>query len=269
MAFCAACGCKFEHTRVSVIQVLVAMQICLRSAFLMVMMPSLMVAQASRLQGLDTPVDAPPIVSSFAQFLLPKTIQDVYHLSEFISTGEFAALRVTHGDVQAVDAIYNKALRLSWGNHYAALLIALLSTLEHRRIDVRIPLLGIVVPLPLTPEFEDEFHRRVDGLPKKLYPDSPEGGSGDRDKLQHFFGSALVTYVFEAAETADRLGLFVEWGEEKYVEGETEDQRDIRTNREGQRFALALLDGDPVWPSQFIGSGISVHQDVLLKQEPK
>lgn len=234
---------------------------------LMSIIPSLMFAQASPLPILEVPSNVPPIVSSFAQFLLPKTIQDVYHLSEFIGSEEFLALREAHDDIHAVDAIYHKALHLSWGNHYAALLIMLLSTLDHRRVDVRVPLLGIVIPLPLTPEFEADFYRRVDGLPKGLYPDSPRGRSGDRDKLQHFFGSALVTYVFESAETADRIGRFVEWGEEKYVAGETEDMRDIRSNREGQQFALALLAGEPVWPSQFIGSVDSVHREVLPKQE--
>jgi len=233
----------------------------------LMMIPSLLLAQPGLLPGFNEPVSGPPVLSSFAQFLLPKTIQDVYCLSEFISSEEFATLRVTNGDIRAVDAIYHKALHLSWGNHYAALLITLLSTMEHRRVEVRIPFLGLILPLPLTPEFEDEFSRRVNALPKQLYPDSPEGRSGDRDKLQHFFGSALITYVFESKKTADRIGQFVEWGEEKYVEGETEDQRDIRSNREGQRFALALLAGDGVRPSQFIGSGDPVHHDVLPKQE--
>ncbi len=196
--------------------------------------------------------DMPEGISFFAPFIIPKILQDEYHLKQYIQSGEFASFRMTYGDVNAVDAIFDEALRLCWGNAYEALFISLLATMEHRRVNVRLPVIGIIVPLPLTSEFEDEFQRRVNSLPTRLYPDSPPTPYGDKDKLQHLFGSALATYASESGETADALGNFIESKESAYVPGEVVDTRDVRTNRQGQAFALALLADKQVRPSEFI-----------------
>ncbi len=196
--------------------------------------------------------DVPEAVSFFAPFVFPKILQDEYQLRQYIKGEEFSLFRASYGDVHSVDAIFDEALRLSWGNVYEALFISLLATMEHRRVDVRIPVIGIVIPLPLTSEFEDEFEERVKYLPTKLYPDSPPTDYGDKDKLQHFFGSALATYVSESSESADALGDFIESKESKYVPGEVVDMRDIRTNRQGQAFAFALFSNKQVRPSVFI-----------------
>lgn len=196
--------------------------------------------------------DVPEAVSFFAAFIFPKILQDEYQLRQYIKSEEFSSFRASYGDVHSVDAIFDEALRLSWGNVYEALFISLLATMEHRRVDVRIPVIGVVVPLPLTSEFEDEFEDRVKYLPTKLYPDSPPTEYGDKDKLQHFFGSALATYVSESTESADALGNFIESKESAYVPGEVVDTRDIRTNRQGQAFAFALFSNKQVRPSMFI-----------------
>ena len=198
------------------------------------------------------PGNVPEAISFFAPLVIPKTLQDAYQLKDYVCSDEFAVFRRRHGDVISVDAIFHEAMRLSWNNVYEALLISLLVSLEHRRVEFRVPLIGLVIPLPLTPEFEDEFNRRVECLPSKLFPDSPRTPFGDKDKLQHFFGSAFVTYVAESGEGADRLGTFVELGESRYVVGEVIDTRDIRTNRNGQQFGLALLADKQTRPSEFI-----------------
>ncbi len=210
------------------------------------LVPALLATGAARAAS----PDLPEAVRFFAPFFLPKIVQDTYQLKEYILGEDFAMLRVREGDPAAVDAIYARALDLSWGNTGEALLLSMVATMDHRRVDVTLPLIGLVIPVPLTGEFEDEFSQRLKALPSQLYRDSPR--SGDRDKLQHFFGSAFLVVVTESEKGADDVGFLVERGEARYVQGETVDVRDIRANRQGQRFGRALRDGRPVLPSTFL-----------------
>ena len=198
----------------------------------------------------DAPAECPVAVSFFAPLVFPKILQDEYRLRDYIGGDEFRLFRKTYGDVNAVDAIFDRALRLSWNNVYEALLLSFLCSMDHRNFGVRLPLLGALLWVPLTSEFPEEFHARVRALPSKLYDDSPRGG--DRDKLQHFFGSALLTYATESPDAAQRVGLFVEWGEDKFVVDGLLDERDIRANQQGQDFAASLLKDGPVLPSRFL-----------------
>lgn len=198
------------------------------------------------------PMETPEAVRFFAPFFFPKVLQDLTWLDEYLRSTEFSTLRVRSGDPAAVDALFGRALELSWGNTGEALLLSALVTLDHRRVPVRIPLLGVEIPLPLTAEFPEVFEARVAALPTWLYGDSPPGAYGDRDKLQHFFGSAFLTLVSESEEAADAAGGLVERGESRWVAGETVDLRDVRANRQGQRFGRALLDGRQAAPSAFL-----------------
>lgn len=206
----------------------------------------------------QTESDAPDFcdsVNEFASFLapfvLPKVVQDDFRLREFIRSEEFSAIRSNHGDLHAVDALFVRAMQLSWNNAYEALFLSLLATMDHRRFGVKLPLLGPLVWVPLTAEFPDEFNGRIAALPRGLYTDSPPSGAGDRDKLQHFFGSAFITYLFESRAAAERVGEFIEWGEEKVIVDGTLDERDVRANRHGQDFALRLLQDKRALPSAF------------------
>ena len=199
------------------------------------------------------PPDAiPEALSFFAPFFLPKILQDEYRLKEYICGQEFAQFRRVYGDGQAVDAIFNRALHLCWNNTGEALLICLLSTMDHRSFGVTLPLAGDLIWVPLTSEFPDEFQRRISALPRKLYPDTPPGNAGDRDKLQHFFGAAYVALLAESAETAERTGEFVEWGEEEFIVGGVNDVRDLRADRQGGRFGLGLMSDIGLRPSSFL-----------------
>lgn len=191
-------------------------------------------------------------VRFFAPLVIPKTLQDAARLREFICGGEVAAVRSARGDPAAVDTIFGRALVLSLGNHAEALLLSTLLTMDHRRVTFDVPLAGPLLVLPLTSEFEEEFAERVAALPRLLYEDSPRSGAGDRDKLQHFFGSAFLTYVLESDVQADVVGRMVERGEDRFVPGERADPRDLRANRQGQRFALSLLRGAAAPPSAFL-----------------
>ncbi len=192
------------------------------------------------------------LVSFFAPFVLPKVAQDVYQLKEYIRNEEFASVRVNRGDLNAVDAIFSEAMRLSWNNAYEALLISLVATMDHSKFGVKIPLVGPLLWFPLTSEFDDDFRARVAALPRLIYVDSPDKAAGDRDKLQHFFGSAFLTYTLESRDAAQRVGEFVEWGEDKVVVDGALDERDFRANKHGQEFGLALLHDKSVKPSAFI-----------------
>lgn len=188
----------------------------------------------------------------FAPLVFPKNIQDGYRLKEYIVSDEFAAVRCEHGDASAVDALFERALTLSWNNYYEALLISFVATMDHRQFGVRLPVLGPLLWAPLTSEFPEEFAERVRALPSKLYADTPAGAAGDRDKLQHFFGSAFLTYVFESSEVAERFGTFVELGEEAFIVEGVLDERDFRANRQGAEFGLRLLEEEFTCPSSFL-----------------
>jgi hypothetical protein len=186
----------------------------------------------------------PPALTFLSPLLIPKLLQDGWRLKEFVCSEEFGVGRKENGDLYAVDLLFDRAMRLSWNNAFEALLITFFAVMDHRDFGLRLPLLGEILWFPLTGEFEDDFQRRVNCLPARLYADSPREGPGDRDKLQHFFGSALLTYVTDSDAAADRVGDFVEWGEERFIVGGVFDERDLRANRQGQRFGLRLL-ADP------------------------
>ena len=194
----------------------------------------------------------PVAISFLSMVILPKVLQDEYVLKDYIRGDEFARFRKGYGDLAAVDAIFDRAMRLSWNNIYEALLISSFAVMEHPRFGVRLPLVGPLLWVPLTAEFEDDFRVRTGSLPSCLYPDTPPGGGGDRDKLQHFFGSAFLAYTFESRTAADRVGEFIEWGEEKFIVDGALDERDFRANRQGQQFGLRLLDDPLALPGAFL-----------------
>jgi len=192
------------------------------------------------------------VLSFFAPFALPKIFQDTHILREYIRSDEFSSLRAVHGDLYAVDRIFLKSLEITWSNYYEALLISSFSVMDHRNFGVNLPVVGSLFWFPLTSEFPDEFEDRIRRLPMHIYPDSPENGHGDRDKLQHFFGSAFVQFVSESKEGAERLGDMVELGESAFIVGGQFDERDRRANQHGRSFGLSLLRGSGMLPSDFL-----------------
>ncbi len=206
---------------------------------------------AQQADSLPPVPDIPAAVSFFAPLVFPiKIIQDESLLRDLVVSQEFAAYRHRRGDPASVDYLFRHALKLAWGNTGEALLICMLATFDHRTVGIQLPVIGPVLWLPLTGEFRDEFRTRLASLPTTLYPDTPP--EGDRDKLQHFFGSAFLTVVFGSPESADEIGEFVETGEEQFIVGGVNDVRDVRANRQGQRFAAALSTRLDALPSEFL-----------------
>jgi hypothetical protein len=190
------------------------------------------------------------LASALSVILIPKILADITSLRDYIRTEQFARVRWEHGDVLAVDALFEEAVRLCWGNRGEALYVATMATMDHRRVGVRLPALGPLLWFPLTSEFEDDYRARLDRLPVVLYPDSPPGPTGDRDKLQHFFGSAFLTFLSGSNETSEEAGRFVEWGEEAFIVDGASDDRDLRAGRHGQDFGLRLRSDPFARPSE-------------------
>lgn len=195
--------------------------------------------------------NVPAVLTFLSPLLVPKVFQDCFLLREYVRSAELAGARRAYGDLYAVDCVFDRAMRLSWNNVYESLLVSTFAVMDHERVGVRLPLIGLVLWFPLTSEFASDFRARVDSLPSQLYRDTPGGRGGDRDKLQHFFGSAFLTAMTESPDEADRFGLFVEWGEDLFIVGGVSDDRDVRANRQGERFALRLLSDHDTRPSPF------------------
>jgi len=192
------------------------------------------------------------LLRGISPLLAVKIIADCAQLKDYVRSDEFRAVRKTEGDLKAVDAIYDRAVDLAWHNVPEALLIAAFATMDHRRVGVRLPLLGPLLWLPLTSEFSDEFAARLKALPSQLYTDSPHDPEGDKDKLQHFFGSAFIAYSTRSNDPAERLGDFIEETEEEFIVGGVNDERDKRSNGHGRNFGLHLLAGEDARPSAFL-----------------
>jgi hypothetical protein len=200
--------------------------------------------------------DVHPVQEGIAMFLLPKIWQDVVLLKEYIVSDEFQEIRRICGDRSSVDVLFRRGLRMSWNNPIATLVVVTFAVMDHRRFGVRVPLLGPLLWFPLTSEFPEEFSARRTALPLRLYPDSPP--YGDRDKLQHFFGSALVAVLIGSRATAERVGSFIEWGEDRFIVEGSLDARDMEANSRGGRFGEVFLEDRAVLPSVYMTTPLSV-----------
>jgi hypothetical protein len=181
----------------------------------------------------------------------PQIIIDTKHVRNYILDDRFQILRNRFGDTRAIDAVYLKSLKIADYNVARALFLSFMAVLEHRKVDVKIPIIG-VFSMPLTFEHDTIFSARINHLPARVYKDSPKGAAGDRDKLQHFFGSAYISYVSEAPEFARATGNLIEWGESQFVVSGTDDQRDRRANKQGEYFGQDLLVVQTLLPSDYL-----------------
>jgi hypothetical protein len=181
----------------------------------------------------------------------PQIIIDTKYIRRYINDERFQHLRTRCGDMRSIDAIYLKSLKIADYNIARALFLSLMGVLEHRNVDVKIPMISTVT-VPLTFEKDSLFFVRIKHLPSHVYDDSPTSSEGDRDKLQHFFGSAYLSYTSEAPEFARTVGNIIEWGEAVFVLGGTDDPRDKRANKQGESFGRDLLVVKTLLPSDYL-----------------
>lgn len=184
-------------------------------------------------------------------YFLPEFLRDDGALKGYIRDSRFQRLRRECGDTLAVDAIFARAFEIADGSMVHALLIATLATFDHSRLGVLFPFIGAVY-VPLTIESHGDYAARYANLPRRILPDSAGRRGRDRDKLQHFFGSAYLTFLFNSKLVARALGNFIEWGEPLFIVGGDFDERDKYANRLGQEFGIRLLDGEEVMPSDIL-----------------
>jgi hypothetical protein len=194
-----------------------------------------------------------PVVSFFTELLTPQFILDTKEVRAYVRDRRFNMLRKKYGDTAATNAIFVRALKVAEYNIQRALWLSLSSSLDHAEIIVRLPIIGSFT-LPLSLESDSLFQLRMKHLPRTLYPDSPKDAAGDIDKLQHFFGSAYLAFMSESPGFTNLIGNTIEWGEAQVVVGGTNDDRDRRANKQGERFGKALLGDRNALPSDFIGA---------------
>ncbi len=183
--------------------------------------------------------------------LTPQLIQDTKAIRTYVRDPRFGELLDRCGDLRAVDGIFQKALRVAEYSIGRALFLSMVASLEHRNIGVGVPVFG-TVGLPLTFEEDSLFQVRIKNLPSRIYADTPSGVQGDRDKLQHFFGSAYLAYMSESPEFTRSAGNFVEWGEAQMIVGGVDDVRDKRANKQGETFGHDLLYVKTLLPSDYL-----------------
>jgi hypothetical protein len=179
----------------------------------------------------------------------PDIYKDTRRIRAYIRDDRFGILFRRCGEMRAIDAIYLKALKIAEHSVGRALFLSLVAVLEHRDLELKVPIVGSI-GLPLTFEEDSVFNARMRHLPANIYADTPP--EGDRDKLQHFFGSAYIAYASESREFARTSGDLIEWGEAKLVVGGVDDDRDRRANSQGERFGHDLLTIKNLLPSDFL-----------------
>ena len=154
----------------------------------------------------------------------------------FIREGAFARMEHFRGDLAAMDSIFSLALVVNDFNVGDALLSATTGCFDHKTIYVKLPFFNM--PVPLTFESDSDFQTRYNHLPAHLFTDTPP--EGDRDKLQHFFGSAFIAWTTHSHSLATAIGDAIEILEPPLIVGGDNDPRDKRANRSGAAFALLL-----------------------------
>ncbi len=179
----------------------------------------------------------------------PDLIKETKQIRAYIRDRRFAELVKRCGAARAMDFIYLRALKISDHNLTRALFLSMIGCLDHQNVDLRVPVIGIV-DVPLTFEEDSSFIARYRNLPSRLYDDTPR--EGDKDKLQHFFGSAYIAYASESRELARTSGDLIEWGEARFVVGGVDDPRDRRSNKQGERFGHDLLTVKNLLPSDYL-----------------
>jgi len=179
---------------------------------------------------------------------LPPLFNDEAHLKRYLRNDRFYELRRLYDDTLAVDAIFDHAMLIADGDVKHALMISTLAVMDHRRLGLKIPVIGSVY-FPLTFENDSLFRLRRTHLPKKLL-DAKK--TSDKDKLQHFFGSAFITYMTNSNSFAEMIGDLFEIGEDRFVLGGKDDPLDKKANAKGREFGLRLLKDENVLPSDVL-----------------
>ncbi len=192
------------------------------------------------------------LFTSFTFAQQSKLSKAVNYLSRFIASDYFKELHNTNNDLALTDTIYLRALRYTNFNYSESLLDLTFAVIPYNIVNIRIPLLGLIIPYHLTCDKESVFLQKNKNLPKRLFFDTPKNNYGDKDKLAHFFGSAYIGYESNFFDFGDLIGYFVEVFEQNFEIQNRIDFRDIETNYLGNIFGEVLKIDKDVLPSQVL-----------------
>lgn len=177
--------------------------------------------------------------------LKPSWLHHAGQLRRYICSERFRGLVGAGRDRDAVDSIFANAMMIADNDVADALLAATVACFDHTTIHVRLGLFTLPVPLSIDTDSIDACTRA--NLPSRLFQDTPR--EGDRDKLQHFFGSAYIQWISNSTAATGLFGKGIEWLEPALIVGGSDDERDIRADKLGQAFAILISNYYYVAPS--------------------
>lgn len=169
-------------------------------------------------------------------------------ITRYVANNDFGNESAT--DFEKLDLIYSFAVKVTNNNKSDALLALSMALVPYRNVPLRFSVLNFSIGIPLIASETNIFEKKNMNLPSKIYLDRPNGQSGDKDKIAHFFGAAFLAYSLNSFEITDFIGYFVEVFEESFGISKI-DKRDLRTNRLGAEFGK-ILRKQNVKPSQII-----------------
>jgi hypothetical protein len=186
--------------------------------------------------------------SFLIESLEPGWVSRAGAISSYISSDRLATIERQQGDKAAIDMIFSHALAVSGGDIGEALFACTAACFDHHTIYFK--LVFFKMPFPLSFESDSAYHARYAHLPSRLFYDTPP--EGDRDKLQHFFGSAYLEWALHSHTFTTAIGNGLEVLEPALVVGGENDERDKRANKAGIAFAM-MLDRHPgIRPSMIL-----------------
>jgi len=191
------------------------------------------------------------ISGSFLAQDIPDLHQGITLISEYVSSKKFTEIKKQTADLAQVDSIYNYAVKIYYYDYSEAMLALTFALVPYKEIPLKLPLFGISWNVPLPCSADSIYLPKNRNLPQKLFPDSPSGNFGDRDKLSHFFGNAFLSFNISLFNFSEFIGIFIELFEETFkIEGAL-DQRDLIANELGKQFGEALQTKKHIMPSEF------------------
>jgi hypothetical protein len=176
----------------------------------------------------------------------------VNYLSAYIASDYFIGLKKECSDLNLVDSIYARAIEFYHNDYQEALLALTFTTIPQKRIPLVIPLIKTRIYYPLIAANDSISTLKNQHLPGKLFYDSPQDASGDKDKLAHFFGNGFIGYAEIILDLADVFGYFVETFEEDFKVDSKIDYRDMDVNWYGVLFGNMLEINKNILPSQIM-----------------
>lgn len=197
-----------------------------KAAFILILFPSLLYTQQSRLS------------------------KEVNLISAYLSSEQFTQLNGRNDHLSNMDSLYLNALTVCCSNTDETLLALTFACVPYRQVPIVIHYFKLRFDYPLISADFDTFHKKNANLPKELFFDTPISISGDRDKPAHFFGSAFVSYSSNIFDLGDVIGYFVEVFEETFKVQSRADQRDMETNYLGNLFGKLIKKNNKIMPSE-------------------